>query len=162
MMISKKLNDAISAQIGRELGASHQYLSIAAYYEGENLKKLAELFYKQSEEEREHALKFFKYILEAGGHPVIPAIEAPQVEFKSAKETFQAALKWEMDVTKYIYELVEIALAEKDYIARQFLDWFVAEQLEEVSSMEGYLKLIDKIGDERNLIMMEAYFAHND
>lgn len=159
MLISKSLNQAINAQIGRELEASHQYLSIAAYFDGRHLKKFAELFFKQAAEEREHAEKFLKYILDAGGEVVIPAIAAPKATFATAEEAVALSLNWEKEVTNYIYGLVEIAVSEKDYIARQFLDWFVAEQLEEVSSMEQLLGVVQMSG-EKNLIMLEAYVSH--
>jgi bacterioferritin B len=159
MLISKELNHAINIQIGREFEASMQYLSIAVYFEGRYLKKLAELFHKQSEEEREHALKFVKYIVDTGGHLEIPPIAAPKASFESAEETAALSLKWELDVTKYIYELVEMAIAEKDHIAREFLAWFVTEQLEEVSSMENLLGVLKQVG-EKNLIMVEGYLSH--
>ena len=159
MLISKELNQEINAQTGRELEASNQYLSIAAYFEGRHLKKLAELFYKQSEEEREHALKFIKFILDAGGKVELPAVAAPKHAFASAEEAVSLSLKWELDVTKYIYDLVEMAESEKDHISRQFLDWYVAEQLEEVSSMETLLGVIQQVSD-KNLIMVEGYLSH--
>jgi ferritin len=160
MLISKKMNDAINAQIGREFGASMQYLSIASYFENQALPKLAEFFFKQADEERDHAMKFLKYVLEAGGQVAIPAIEAPKADLASAEECFKLSLKWEQEVTQFIYGLVEIALAEKDYIARQFLDWFVAEQLEEVSTMDNMLRIVQRVG-EKNLVMMEAYLSHD-
>lgn len=159
MLISKKLNDAINIQIGREMEASNQYLQIASYFEGRYLKKLSELFYKQAAEEQEHALKFLHYVNETNGNLVIPALAAPKVNFSSAEEAVSLSLKWEEDVTKYIYELVEIAESTKDYIAREFLAWFVTEQLEEVSSMDTLLGVIKNAG-EKNLMMVEAYLSH--
>jgi bacterioferritin B len=159
MLISKQLNDAINKQIGREMEASIQYLQIAAYFEGRYLKKLAELFYKQAAEEQEHALKFLHYVTETGGKLEIPALAAPKAVFSSAEEAVSMSLKWENDVTAYIYELVEIANSTKDYIAREFLSWFVTEQLEEVSSMDTLLGVIKNTGD-KNLIMVEAYLSH--
>lgn len=159
MLISKQLNDAINKQIGREMEASIQYLQIAAYFEGRYLKKLAELFYKQAAEEQEHALKFLHYVTETGGKLEIPALAAPKAVFSSAEEAVSMSLKWENDVTAFIYELVEIANSTKDYIAREFLSWFVTEQLEEVSSMDTLLGVIRNTGD-KNLIMVEAYLSH--
>jgi bacterioferritin B len=161
MLISKKLNDAINAQIGHEFQASMQYLSMAAYYDADALPKLAKFFYKQAGEEHEHGMKFFKYILDAGGEVKLPLIPAPKSGFASSEEIFGLAVEWEMQVTRNIYDLVEIAKAENDYIGLQFLDWFVAEQLEEVSTMENMLKLVKKVG-EKNLVMMEAYISHGD
>jgi len=159
MLISKQLNDAINKQIGREMEASNQYLQIAAYFEGRYLKKLAELFYKQAAEEQEHALKFLHYVTETGGKLEIPALAAPKAVFSSAEEAVSMSLKWENDVTAFIYELVEIANSTKDYIAREFLSWFVTEQLEEISSMDTLLGVIRNTGD-KNLIMVEAYLSH--
>jgi bacterioferritin B len=159
MLITKKLNDAINTQIGREMEASNQYLQIAAYFEERYLKKLAELFYKQASEETEHALKFLHYVTETNGKLTIPALKAPKSEFASGEEAVALALKWETEVTGFIYELVEIANDTKDYIAREFLAWFVTEQLEEVSSMDTLLGVIKNVG-EKNLIMVEAYLSH--
>lgn len=159
MLISKELNKAINLQIGREMEASNQYLSIAAYFEGRYLKKLAELFFKQATEENEHALKFVHYILDAGGQLEIPALAAPKAVYASAEEAVGMAVKWETDVTRFIYDLVEITEKEKDYIGREFLNWFVSEQLEEVSSMTTLLGVIQQTG-EKNLIMVEGYLSH--
>jgi ferritin len=161
MLISKELNDAINTQIGREFGASLQYVNIATYFDGIALKKFAEYFYKQAEEERDHAMKFVKYIVDAGGEVHIPPVDAPQSSFKSAEEAVELSLKWEMDVTGYINNLMDIAVDKKDYIAQQFLNWFTNEQLEEVSSMDTLLRVV-RMSGERNLIMLEAYISHGD
>jgi len=160
MLISQELNDAINAQIGREFGASLQYVSIATYFDSVSLRKLAGFFYKQAEEERDHAMKFVRYVVDAGGEVHIPPIDAPQSTSKSAEEAVELSVKWEMDVTRYINSLMEIAIDQKDYIARTFLDWFEMEQLEEVSTMDNLLRVVRMAGD-RNLIMLEAYISHN-
>jgi bacterioferritin B len=158
-MISENLADAINAQIGREFGASMQYLQIAAFFENLALERAAELFFEQAEEEKEHAMKLLKYVLEAGGELRIPPIAAPISHFATAEEAVGAALKWEQDVTAQINNLMDIAVSEKDYLGRQFLDWFVNEQLEEVSKMDRLLRLVKGVG-ERNLYMIEAYLSH--
>ena len=159
MMISENLAKAINAQVGREFGASFQYMQIAAYFDVHALDQTSKLFFAQADEEKEHAMKLFKYVLEAGGSVVVPAIEAPKSEFSSAEEAVALALKWEMDVTRQINELMDIAVSEKDYLARQFLDWFVNEQLEEVTKMDKLLRVVRGVG-ERNLYMLEAYISH--
>ena len=160
-LISPTLNDAINAQVGREFGASMQYLQIAAYFDGMALDRAAKLFFDQAEEEQEHAMKLLKYVLEAGGDVRIPQIEAPKVVFATAEEAVGLALQWEQDVTRQIYDLVHITMNEGDLIGRQFLDWFVAEQLEEVSKMDKLLRVVKGVG-ERNLYMIEAYLSHMD
>lgn len=157
MLISKELSAAINAQIGNELAASNQYLSIASYFEGRTLQKFAGFFFAQAAEEHEHAMKFLHYLLEVGAEVKIPEIKAPRPTFESAEDAVQAALTWETEVTKQIYGLVEIAQKDKDYISQQFLNWFVKEQLEEISSMETLLALVRMAGS--NLLMLEPRLA---
>ncbi len=159
MLISKELNKAINDQIGHELAASHQYVNIAAYFDSLALKLLAKKFYKQAEEEREHAMKFVHYVSEAGGKVEVPAIAAPKAGFASVEEAIKLSLDWELEVTRLINGLMDIAVAQKDYIGQDFLRWFVTEQLEEVSSMETLLTVVKAAG-EKNLFMLEAYLAH--
>lgn len=161
MQISKAMSDLMNAQIGNELGASNQYLQLSAYFEGLALKKLAGLFKKQADEEREHALKFFHYLNEVGADVAIPAIPAPKYDVASAEEAFKMAVAWEKEVTQQIYAMLELSIKEKDHASNNFLQWFVAEQVEEVSSMETYLAVVQRAG-EKNLLMMEAYFSHAD
>jgi bacterioferritin B len=159
MLISKKLNAAFNEEIGLELFASNQYLNMSAYLEGQTLKQLAKMFAKQAEEERGHALKFVKYLNDVGGAVVIPAVPAPQAKFKSVEEVVQKSLDWEAEVTNRVNEMMTMAIAEKDYAAQDFLRWFVTEQVEEMSTMENLLKVVQAAG-ERSLIMIEAYLSH--
>jgi ferritin len=158
MLISKELNDAINEQVRHELLASHQYVNIAAYFESLALKKLAGLFYKQAEEEHEHALKFIHYVAETGGNVAIPAVDAPKAGFASVEEAVQLSLDWEWEVTRRINNLMTLAIEQKDYIAQDFLRWFVTEQLEEVSTMDNLLRVVRTAGP--HLIMLEAYLSH--
>jgi len=137
MLIGKELTQAINEQIGHELAASHQYVAIAAYFDGLALKRLAKMFYRQGEEEREHAIKFAHYVVETGGTLEIPAIPAPKASFKSVEEAVQLSMDWELEVTRRINGLMDIAVAQKDYLGKDFLRWFVTEQLEEVSTMQN-------------------------
>jgi bacterioferritin B len=157
MLISKKMNAALNEQVGHEFGASLQYVQIAAYFAGEGLNRLAGFFFKQSGEERDHALRLGKYILDAGGQLEIPAIPAPRHQFKSALEAVQAALEWEKVVTGQINALVELALKESDHLSYHILGWFVKEQLEEVSSMDHLLKLVQRAGN--NLLYLDHTVA---
>ena len=155
MLISPKLNAELNTQVGHEFSASLQYLEIATFLAGEGWAKLAAHFYKQSDEERDHALKLVRYMVEAGGAVAIPAIPAPQPRFANVEEVVRLSLSWEQAVTKQFNQLMDLAILEKDYLAQGFLGWFVREQLEEVSSMEGLLKLVQHAGD-KNLVYVET------
>jgi len=157
MLISEKLSKKMNEQIGNELGASNQYLNIAAHFDSEALPELANFFYLQADEEREHALKFLHYLVEAGASVAIPAVAAPQSAITSAVHAFQLSLDWEMEVTSQINNLMRIAVEENDFISQEFLRWFVSEQLEEVSSMEELLQVVKRAGD--NLFHVENYLV---
>lgn len=158
MLISKKINDAINQQIGNEFGASLQYVAIAAHFDREALPQLAAHFYQQATEERDHAMRFVKFIVDADGNLVIPAVSSPKTDFKTAEEAVKLSLKWEVEVTNQIHQLVDLAKKETNYTTDNFLQWFVKEQLEEVSSMDQLLKVIQRAG-EGGLLRVEEYLA---
>jgi len=161
LLISRNLASAFNQQIGHEMGASLQYVSIAAHFQQRHLKLLAKLFFDQADEEKQHAMKFVQYLLDTKAELQIPAIPAPKPTFATAEEAVQAALTWEEEVTRQITALMDIAVKENDYLAQSFLQWFVDEQLEEVVKMDRLLGVIRQSG-ERNLLMVEAYLIHID
>ena len=158
MLISERLNAAINEQVGQELGNSHQYLAIASYFEGESLFGLAKIYNTQSAEERDHALRFIKFVQDAGGKVVVPAVAAPRNEFRSAEDAAQLAYDAEVRTTDQIYALMSLATEEKNYIAMNALQWFINEQLEEISSAQTRLSVIKRAGP--SVLMVEAYLAH--
>ncbi len=158
MLANAKLIEAFNQQIGNEMGASMQYIAIASYFDSETLPQLARFFYRQSEEERGHAMRFVKFINDVGGKVKIPALPAPEAAFASAEEAVSRALAWEQEVTRQIYDLVEIAKEDKNYVGVRFLDWFVEEQLEEVTTMNALLAVIRRAGPDR-LLFVEEYLV---
>jgi ferritin len=157
MLISKPLARALSTQVGNEFGASLQYVMTASYFDRESLPQLAAKFYAQAAEENMHAMKFVHYLNEAGGLLEIPPIPSGQADFKSAEEAVELALKWELTVTKQINDLMDLAIKESDHLAQQFLQWFVNEQLEEVSTMDALLRTVRRAGD--SLLLVEEMLA---
>jgi len=161
VLISRELASAFNDQIGHEFGASMQYVSIAAHFQQRSLQLLAKLFFKQADEEKEHAMKFVKYLLDTKAELKIAAIPAPTPTFASAEAAVAAALNWEQEVTRQITALMDLAIKQEDYLAQSFLQWFIDEQLEEVVKMDRLLSVIQQSG-ERNLLMVEAYLIHID
>lgn len=159
MLISATLAQALNAQVGNEFGASLQYYAIGAHFHRQHLAQLAKLFFKQADEEREHAQKILHYIVETGGELRLPAVKEPVHMFATAEDALQAALNWEVEVTGQIKRLMDLAASESDYLAQNFLQWFVDEQLEEVTKMQRLLGVVRMAG-ERNLLSVEAYLVH--
>ena len=160
MLISKKMNEAINRQICYEFSAMLQYVAIGSHFVEESLHELAAHFYRQAEEERDHAMRFVKYVLDAGGHVELNDIPAPQNRFKSVEEAVQLSLDQEKKVTEQINRLVESAIKESDHITQNALNWFVNEQLEEVSSMDSLLKVVQRAGPA-NILYVEDYLSRH-
>jgi ferritin len=145
-MISKVMQDAINEQINKELFSSYLYLSMVVYFENQNLPGFAKWMRVQTDEEREHAMKFFEYLIERGGSPELKAIATPAKQWASTAACFDEVLKHEQFVTKSIYDLYELALKEKDYPSQILLQWYINEQVEEeknASDIIAGLKLIE-------------------
>lgn len=156
MLISQKMNAALNEQVGNELAASNQYVAIAAHFDGEGLPALAKHFFRQASEERDHAMRFVRLILDAGGDLDIPQVPSPKAKFKTAEECVQLALESELRVTKQINQLVDLAIADSDHLSKNALEWFVNEQREEVSSMDMLLRMVKRAG-EPGLFHVENY-----
>src|SRR5688572_11506741 len=157
-LISAKVAAAINAQIGLEFLASLQYEAISAWFRLEGLPRLQAHFARQAEEERMHAHRFIKFLLDAGRGLELPAIPAPKCKFKSAEETVQLALDHELKVTDSIKALLNLADKENDRFTQNSLQWFIQEQLEEVSSIDELLQIVSRAG-EGGLLFVEHFLA---
>ena len=145
-MISKKVESLLNQQIAQEAYASYYYLGMASWCDFHALEGCSQFLYCQSEEEREHMLKLFNYIVEAGGRALAPGIKQIPKDFKDITNVFKSALTQEKANTKSINALVDTCLKEKDYSTFNFLQWYVAEQHEEEMLFQSILDKIKIIG----------------
>lgn len=152
MMISDAMARSVSAQIGREYYAAIQYSMIAAYFERNALPELTKLFRAQADEELAHGQKFIDYVTEAGGVVEIPEIERGRADFTSVEEAVQTAHDNEEAVTHTINALMDQAIEENDHLARGMLQWFVDEQLEEMSLQGDLLTVVRRAGSDLNYV----------
>ena len=157
-MISKKMNGELNGQVAREFEASHAYLAMSCRLEKMGLKILAAFFFRQQEEEREHALKIIGYVQEVDGSVELSQVAEPKSDYKSVESIVEAAVEAELDVTNRINTLMNLAIDEKDHATASFLKWFVDEQVEEVSSMRDLLNLVKLAG--ANLLQVESRLRH--
>lgn len=149
-MLSERMQKALNAQIKHESESSQIYLSMASWAETNGFEGVAEFMFAQADEERMHMLKLLHYVNERGGHAVITALSEPPTKFSTVKDMFEALLEHEIKVSGLINALVEIALVEKDYATHNFLQWYVAEQIEEEATARTILDKINLIGDEKS------------
>jgi bacterioferritin B len=148
---------ALNDQIGREFGASQQYLAAAVWYEDETLPRLAQLFYDQAVEERGHGLMMAKYLLDLNVRPRIPGVSEPSGEFTDFVEPIKIALEQEQKVTQQISELTKIAREENDFVSEEFTHWFLKEQVEEIDLFSSLLDVADRCRDRP--MDVEEYIA---
>ncbi len=152
----KQLNE----QLGNEFGAHQQYVAIATYFDAQTMPQMAALFYQQAIEERDHAMMMVRYLLDADEVVTIPALDAPRSDFKNVIEPVAAALEQEKRVTEQINELTRIARENNDYASDQFMQWFIKEQVEEVSKMSDLLAVVTRSKDDYERI--EDWVARED
>jgi len=154
MPLNKKMLTALNDQITMELAASHSYLAMAGWFESQNLPGMAAWMQMQSGEEREHALRFFEFVVDRGDDVVLGPLEAPQAVFGSAREVFEQALAQEKSVTAAINGLYTLANAEGDYEAIPLLTWFINEQVEEEASVDQVVEDLRRAGDDPQALLM--------
>jgi len=149
-MIKEKMEKSLNLQLNQELYAFYLYLSMSAYFDSLNLNGFSSWMRFQAEEEKTHALKFYDYILQANAKVDLQNIEAPKKTWKSSLEVFQDTYNHEKKVTESIYEIVDLAISEKDHATHNFLQWFISEQVEEEATAINILDKIKMVGENRN------------
>jgi ferritin len=149
MRISSEIAKAINDQISYEASSAYAYTAMGSWCERIGYNGSAAFFFEQANEENTHMLKFIHYLNNAGAEAIIPAIEKPQDKFDSLESTFQAGLKSEQTVTKLIYNLVDMTEKEKDRATYSFLQWYVAEQIEEETLFQTILQKFEILGRDK-------------
>ena len=156
-MPSQAFTERLHTQIANEFAAAQQYIAVAIYYDAETLPRLAAFFYAQALEERNHAMMMIQYLLDAGEEAPVPGVREPRSGFADVAEPVTIALEQERKVSDQIAELAGLAREGGDYQSEQFMQWFLKEQVEEVSTMSDLLKVVQRGKD--NPLLVEEYLA---
>ncbi|MGD9549328.1 MAG: ferritin [Candidatus Krumholzibacteriia bacterium] len=146
-MLSPKLLQALNKQINEEYYSSYLYQAMVAYMEDLNLDGCAHWMKMQAEEEHQHALKIFDYVIERGGRVKLIEVKAPPMEWDSPLAAFEAALDHEKLMTRNISALADLAQDEKDHATNNLMQWYVTEQVEEESTVDDIVKKLKLVGD---------------
>lgn len=150
-MLSKTMQAALNEQIKIEAQSSQVYLAMASWAEIQpGIDNVTAFFYLHSDEERMHMLKLIHFVNDRGGFATIPALEQPAITYPSISHVFRALLEHELHVSASINILVDIALQEKDYATHNFLQWYVAEQIEEEGLARTLNDKLELIGDDKS------------
>lgn len=148
--MNKKIEELLNNQVNYEADASMHYLAMASWADENGYNGIADFFYKQSEEERLHMTKLVKFINERSGKVVIPALKKPKSDFKDIIELFENFLSSEIFVTEQVNHVIHECLQHKDYNVHNFMQWYVAEQLEEEATARTLLDKLKIIGNDKS------------
>ncbi len=148
-MLSKKMQDAINAQINAELWSAYLYLSMSMDASNKGLKGVANWFRVQFQEEQAHAEILMNYLLSRGAEvKLAPIAEVPLV-WASPLAAFEDTLAHEQKVTAMIDSLYRLAAEENDYATSNMLTWFVDEQVEEEENARDLIDQFRMVGDNK-------------
>lgn len=153
-MLSTTLQKALNEQINKEFYSSYLYLAMSAHFENVNLSGFAKWMKVQADEEQEHGMKFYSYLLERGAKVELGLIAGPVVEGKTNLEIFKQVQEHEVAVTASINTLYELALKEKDYPTQIMLQWFISEQVEEEKNAADIIAQLEMIQDKGTAVLM--------
>ena len=152
--ISDKIANLLNKQVQMESHSSNAYLAMAAWCETKGYTHSAHFFYAQSNEEREHMLKIYKYLVRTGAQPPVPAAKELSIEFGSLRDAFEESLSTEISVTEAIHKIYQECRSSADFATEEFMRWFVNEQVEEEETAREALSLFDNFGDDPTSIML--------
>ena len=152
-MIGPRMQDALNRHVQAETSSSYLYLAMSAWCEAKAWKGFARWLRVQSDEELVHARKSLDYLLARGGEAKLGTIEAPPASWASVHEVFDRVLEHERKITAFVYDLHAMAQQEKDRAAEVFLQWFVAEQVEEEARALEVVDRLKIVGDRPGTVL---------
>ena len=129
--LSPTLAAALNAQMTNEAHNSQIYLAYASWADDKGYGGISNFLFRHANEERNHMMKFLEYILKRGAKVTVTEIPAPGADPVNVNDCFKKVFQYEVENTTKIYDIVNMAMAEKDWATWNFLQWFVKEQTEE-------------------------------
>ncbi len=156
-MPADRFVEQLNVQIGHEFAAHQQYIACAVHYDALTMPQMAGFFYTQALEERGHAMMMVQYLIDSDAEVTIPGVAAPVTSFADIVAPVALALEQEKRVTSQINELTRIAREESDFASDQFMQWFIKEQVEEVSTMSDLLTVVRRA--QHDIEAIEDYVA---
>lgn len=160
-VLKDEIIDVVNKQIKMEAQSSAAYLAMAAWCDVRGYDNCAEFFFKQSDQERGHQMKFFHYLVDMECDAISPSVGESQQEFDKLRSVFEKALEMEIAVTDSIHDMVRVCRKVGDLATEEFLRWFVQEQIEEEYVARRCLELFDVLGEDKLALgMIEERVLH--
>ena len=159
-MLSKKLHEAINAQINAELWSAYLYLAMSLDAETKGYKGVANWFYVQFQEEQDHARIFMNYLNSRDAKVTLLPIEEVPATWNSVLDMYKQTLEHEKKVTSLINNLAFIANEDRDFASINRLVWFIDEQVEEEESARDMIAVVEAVEDNKyGMYMLDKELA---
>lgn len=156
-MLNTKVSELLNQQINKELYSAYLYLDFSNYFSEKGLDGFANWYMIQAQEERDHAMLFYKYLQNNNEKITLVAIAKPDKSLDSDMTVLKAGLEHEEYVTSLINDIYAAAYEVKDFRTMQFLDWFVKEQGEEETNANDLISKMELFGsDPKGLYMLNS------
>ncbi|MBD98344.1 MAG: ferritin [Verrucomicrobia bacterium] len=153
-MLKQNIEEQLQNQIEKEGSSSQLYLAMACWADVKGFKGAAEFLYAHADEEREHMLKLIKFINERGGHATVPSLPSPGKDYQSLMGVFKSILEHEILVTESINDIISLCLEEKDHTTNNFMQWYIAEQMEEEELARTIIDKLEMIGSDTSSLYL--------
>lgn len=159
-MLNPKVRDLLNQQVNKEFYSAYLYLDFSNYFDDRSLDGFANWYMVQAQEERDHAMLFYRYLLNNDEKVTLEAIDKPDVVMDTDLDVLKAGLKHEIYVTSLINDIYAAAYEVRDFRTMQFLDWFVKEQGEEEKNANDLISKMELFGsDPKSLYMLNQELA---
>ncbi len=152
--LKEEVIDVLNKQVQMEAHSSAAYLAMAGWCDVNGYDNCAEFFFRQSDEEKKHQMKLFRYLVNMEATAISPRVEEPNHEFPNLRSIFESALDMEISVTESIHDVVRSCRKHDDIATEEFMRWFVQEQIEEEFVARRTLELFDVIGEDKLALAM--------
>ncbi|MFK5923170.1 MAG: ferritin [Verrucomicrobiota bacterium] len=147
MDLDSKLQSLLNEQINHEMSSSYVYLAMSSWFEETPYSGFAQWMYTQSLEETDHAMKFYHFLVDRNAQVSLMSIAQPDASYSSALDVFKASFEQEQKVTVQIHHLYSVAEETRDHETKNFLNWFLDEQVEEEKNVRDMIDRLELIGD---------------
>ena len=148
-MISESMNIVLNEQINKEFYSGYLYLSMSAHLKEIGLCGFAKWTKNHAKEEVEHGLKIYDYLISCNSFVTLKQIKTPEFEFNGVLSVFEHIYSHEQFITKSIMEIAQKAENECDRTTLNFIDWYIAEQIEEEHIVKNIIKHLELFGDDK-------------
>lgn len=148
-MISETINKILNEQINKEFYSGYLYLSMSAHLKELGLNGFAKWTRLKAKEEVEHGLKIFDYLIDCNSFVTLKQIRTPEFEFQGILSIFNHIYEHEQCITRAIMAIAQKADEENDRTTLNFMDWFIAEQIEEEEAVKNIIKRLELFGEDK-------------